>query len=185
MVHVRACSVSIFKKSFDVRSFSSSFGAFRLQELDELNALIQRASHKKRRDCRRQERNWSLTSREKLVALSVYVQSKYSEGAAVAYMMPHKLKAMKRKAGFDEEMETLCQQCPIRDWFREASVDQLEKIGLNPSTKKEWSIFSEAHAFLSEKYTFALATSRKQFKRKSSHSCGIGRSFSGFSAWRW
>ena len=73
----------------------------------------------------------------------------------MAYMMPHKLKAMKRKAGFDEEMETLCQQCPIRDWFREASVDQLEKIGLNPSTKKEWSIFSEAHAFLSEKHTFA------------------------------
>ena len=180
MVHVRECSVSIIKKGFDVRSFSSSFGAFRLQELDELNALIQRASHKKRRVCRRQERNWSLTSREKLVALPVYVQSKYSEGAAVAYMMPHKLKAMKRKAGFDEEMETLCQQCPIRDWFREASVDQLEQIGLNPSTKKEWSIFCEAHAFLSEKYTFAWLHAENNSKGRAVTAVELADRFLGF-----
>ena len=145
-----------------------------------MNALIQGASHKKRRVCRRQERNWSLTSREKLVALSVYVQSKYSEGAAVAYMMPHKLKAMKRKAGFDEEMETLCQQCPVRDWFREASVDQLEQIGLNPSTKKEWSIFCEAHAFLSEKYTFAWLQAENNSKGRAVTAVELADRFLGF-----
>ena len=98
----------------------------------------------------------------------------------MAYMMPHKLKAMKRKAGFDEEMETLCQQCPIRDWFREASVDQLEKIGLNPSTKKEWSIFSEAHAFLSEKHTFAWLQAENNSNGRSVTAVELADRFLGF-----
>lgn len=129
-----------------------------------MNASIRKASQKKSKLLRRQEKNWDLTLRQKLVALSVYVQSKYSEQAAVAYMIQHRLKAMKRKGGFDEQTETLCQSCPIRDWFLQVSVNQLEQIGVNPETKRDWSIFLEAHHFLCEKNTFAWLQSQNNSK---------------------
>ena len=129
------------------------------QELRYLDMAIRRAQQRQRR-ARRKAEAWNLTERMKLVSLSVYVQSHFSQPAALTYMMLHRLKGIKRKQGFDEEVERLCETCPIREWFREASVDLLEQIGLNPSTKKDVSIFSEAHRFLSEKRTMAWLQSQ-------------------------
>ena len=120
---------------------------------------IRRAQQRERR-ARQKTEAWNLTPRMRLVSLSVYIQSQFSEAAAVTYVMLHTLKDRKRKQAFDEEVERLCETCPIRDWFREASVDLLEQIGLNPSTKKDISIFSEAHRFLSEKRTMAWLQSQ-------------------------
>lgn len=117
-----------------------------------MNVAIRRAQQRERR-ARQKTEAWNLTPRMRLVSLSVYIQSEFSEAAAVTYVMLHTLKNKKRKQAFDEDIERLCETCPIRHWFREASVDVLEQIGLNPSTKKDISIFSEAHRFLSEKRT--------------------------------
>ena len=95
---------------------------------------IRRAQQRERRAPQKTEA-WNLTPRMRLVSLSVYILSQFSEAAAVTYVMLHTLKDRKRKQAFDEEVERLCETCPIRHWFREASVDLLEQIGLNPSTK--------------------------------------------------
>ena len=123
-----------------------------VQELQGLRTAIHRAAQRDRR-ARRKVQAWRLTPRMRLVALSVFVQSNFSEEAALAYMILHRTKNRKRKNGFDEETERLCEESPIRDWFLEASIDDLEKIGISPSTEKDMSIFQKAHHFLSEKYT--------------------------------
>ena len=87
---------------------------------------------------------------------------------------------MKRKAGFDEPMETLCEECPIRDWFLQVSLDRLEQIGVNPSTKKDRSIFFEAHTFLSEKKTFDWLRSQNISKGRPVTAVELADSFLGF-----
>ena len=151
-----------------------------IEELHDLNVSIRRASKKQSRLRRRQECNWNVTLRTKMVALSVYLQSKYSEPAAVAYVMHHKLKGIKRKAGFDEPMETLCEECPIRDWFLQVSLDRLEQIGVNPATKKDWSIFCEAQTFLSEKKTFDWLRTQNISKGRPVTAVELADSFLGF-----
>ena len=103
---------------------------------------------------------WDLTCRQKQVSLSVYIQSKFSEQAAMQYILNCKMKHIKRKHAFDEETETLCANNPIRDWFCQCTVDELAMIGISPLSKKEKSIFSEAHHFVSEKYTLTWLQSQ-------------------------
>lgn len=153
---------------------------FEAQELHDVNAALRRASREQWKLRHRHAGSWNVSMRTKLVALSVYIQSKYAEPAAVSYMMRQKLRGVKRKAGFDETMETLCQECPIRDWFHEVSLDRLEQIGFNPLTKKDWSIFSEAHTFLSENKTFDWLRSQNISNGKAVTAVQLADRFLGF-----
>ena len=74
--------------------------SFDIQELHDLNVSIRRASKKQSRLRRRQECNWNLTLPTKMVALSVYLQSKYSEPAAVAFLSASQVERHEKESRF-------------------------------------------------------------------------------------
>ena len=58
----------------------------------------------------------------------------------MAYMMPHKLKAMKRKAGFDEEIQTE-DQSQLWNWQIVFWVFCMEMVGQQVRKARMYGIF--------------------------------------------
>ena len=102
------------------------------------------------RASKRQKCSWNSTERSRLVAVSIYVQSNYSDETVMQYLLK---KRGKRSVGYDEKAEDDCRFSRIRDWFLNVPFNVLEEIALHPLSKKNICIFQEARRFITEMQT--------------------------------
>ena len=107
--------------------------SFCLQEIRELDQMI--------------TTSWG---NSRLVAVSIYVQSNYSDETVMQYLLRRR---RKRPYGYDEKAEEDCRCSPIRDWFLNVPINVLEEIALHPLSKQNALIFREARQFVTEMQT--------------------------------
>ena len=93
---------------------------------------------------------WNSTARSRLVAVSIYVQSNYSDETVMQYLLR---KHRKRSFGYDEKAEDDYHCSPIRDWFLNVPINVLEEIALHPLSKQNALIYREAQQFVTEMQT--------------------------------
>ena len=123
-----------------------------LQEIRHLNQRINNMRQRLYRASRRKRCSWNSTRRSKLVAVSIYVQSNYSDETVMQYLLR---KRGKRSFGYDEKAEDACHSSPIRDWFLDVPFSVLQEIAVEPVSKPNTFIFEEARRFISEMRTCA------------------------------
>ena len=95
------------------------------------------------RASKRQKCSWNSTERSRLVAVSIYVQSNYSDETVMQYLLK---KRGKRSVGYDEKAEDDCRFSPIRDWFLNVPFNVLEEIALHPLSKIFFAYFKKPSA---------------------------------------
>ena len=108
---------------------------------------------------------WNSTARSPLVAVSIYVQSNYSDETVMQYLLRiHR----KRPYGYDEKAEEDCRCSPIRDWFLNVPIIVLEEIALHPLSKQNVLIYRDADMCLVGKAKHWEGTS-SMFSGKAKH----------------
>lgn len=133
-----------------------SVGVACLQELRAVRRLIKNGDRAARRQQRKQQQNiaqWGLTSRMIRVALAVYCLSKYSEECAAEFAM----RARKRQRA--EVLDEPATDCPIRQWFVDADLDEVAAVFM-PESRYDHAVRTEAVKFLAEKKTVEWVASQ-------------------------
>lgn len=99
---------------------------------------------------------WKITHRTKLAAISVYVQSGYSEEATLEYLS---FKQRVDRQNLTARTGDKQLDIPMLDWFTQMPLDDIHRVTHSPVTSWEYRIMHEAHKFLVERTTYGwLAT---------------------------
>ena len=121
-----------------------------LQEIRQLDHMIIKLRQRLYQASKKNKCAWNSTARSRLVAVSIYVQSNYSDETVMQYLLR---KRCKRWFGYDEKAEDDCRCSPIRDWFLNVPINVLEEIALHPLSKQTALIYREAQQFVTEMQT--------------------------------
>ena len=97
------------------------------------------------------------------MAVSIYIQSNYDGDVAMRFVIQ---KMFNNKRKHDGEAETLCDQCPVRDWFRNINFDTVVRISIEPKNTADYKILDSARRFLVEQKTWKWLWSQNMEKGK-------------------